>query len=272
MLASIMMSPPVWCIAGAALLAACSREQAPLNSDRVLTVFAAASLVTAFDSLGGILERRIPELGVRFNSAGSQQLARQLAQGAEGDVFASADERWMRFVEERGLVERPAVFARNRLIAVFAKRPELEGMQLVNLASPGIKLVLGAPEVPIGRYARDALRKLSAAPGFGPDFAARAEAGVVSLEENARAVVAKVRLGEADAGIVYASDVRPGDTAVRVVPIPEPFNVDVEYHIAVVKLARDTAAARAFVALVIDREGQAVLARHGVLPSSPAER
>ena len=272
MLASIMMPPPVWCIAGAVLLTACSREQAPLDSDRVLTVFAAASLVAAFDSLGEVLERRTPDLGVRFNSAGSQQLARQLAQGAEGDVFASPDERWMRFAVERGLVEEPEVFARNRLVVIFARRPELETMQLVNLASPGLKLVLAAPEVPLGRYARQSLRKLSAAPGFGPDFAARAEEGAVSLEDNARSVLAKVRLGEADAGIVYGSDVAPGDTAVRVVAIPDPFNVDVEYHIAVVKAARDTAAARGFIALVRGAEGQAILERYGFLSVPPASR
>lgn len=267
-----MMPPPVWCIAGAMLLGACAREQAPLDSDRVITVFAAASLVSAFDSLGGMLERRTPDLGVRFNSGGSQQLARQLAQGADGDVFASADERWMRFAEERGLVEPPLVFARNRLVVVFARRPELEAMQLINLASPGLKLVIGAPEVPIGRYARESLRKLSAAPGFGPDFAARAEEGAVSLEDNARSVLAKVRLGEADAGIVYASDVARGDTALRVLPIPDPFNVDVEYYIAVLRAARDSAAARAFLALVRGPEGQALLARHGFVTTFPAAR
>jgi molybdate transport system substrate-binding protein len=267
-----MMPPPVWCIAGALLLGACSRDQAPLDSDRSITVFAAASLVSAFDTLGDVLERQMPNLGVRFNSGGSQQLARQLAQGAEGDVFASADERWMRFAEERGLVEAPQVFARNRLVVVFATRPELEAMQLINLASPGLKLVMGAPEVPIGRYARESLRKLSAAPGFGPDFAARAQEGAVSLEDNARSVLAKVRLGEADAGIVYASDVVRGDTGLRVVPIPDPFNVDVEYYIAVLKAAPDSAAARAFVALVRGAEGQTVLARHGFLTSVAAPR
>jgi molybdate transport system substrate-binding protein len=251
-------------------LAAGCRADPPLDADRELIVFTAASLLGAFRELGAELERETPGLAVRLNAAGSQQLARQLAQGARGDVFASADERWMRFAEERGLVEPPALLARNSLVAVFAARPELRGMTLLNLASPGIKVVLAAPEVPLGRYSREALRRLGAARGFGEDFAARVEQGAVSLEHSAGAVAAKVRLGEADAAIVYASDAPATDSALRVVPIPPAYGVTTDYPIAVVRAAGDSALARAFVELALGERGQAILARHGLQPAGPA--
>lgn len=248
----------------AAALAGC-RPEPPPEPDGELIVFAAASLLGAVEEMGAELERTSPGLAVRLNVAGSQQLARQLSQGARGDVFASADERWMQFAEERGLVERPAMLARNRLVAVFADRPELRGMTLVNLASPGIKVVLAAPEVPLGRYAREVLRKLGAARGFGPDFPARVEQNAVSLEENSNAVLARIRLAEADAAIAYASDIRAADTALRVVPIPLAYNVTARYSIAVLRAAAHAPPARAFAALAVGAQGQAILVRHGFL-------
>jgi molybdate transport system substrate-binding protein len=143
-------------------------------------------------------------------------------------------------------------------------------MTLLNLASPGVKVVLAAPAVPLGRYAREALRRLGAARGYGPDFAARVEAFAVSLEQNSSAVTARIRLGEADAAIVYASEVHAADSALRVVPIPEPYNVTVTYPIAVVRGAEPAAPARAFVALATGPQGQAILARHGFMPADSA--
>lgn len=257
-------------VLGACVIALGCREKPPLDTERTLTVFAAASLAPAFDELARELERRTPQLSVRINAAGSQQLARQLSQGADGDVFASADERWMRFVEERGLVEPPRLLARNRLVVIVADRPELRALELLNLASPGVKVVLAAQEVPAGRYAREVLRRLSAAPGFGADFAGRVEEGVVSLEDNVRGVLTKVRLGEADAGIVYASDVVGADSGLRVIAIPPAFNVTADYYIAIVRSASDSAAARALVALALGDEGQAILSRRGFIRADRA--
>ncbi len=252
-------------------LAGCGSD-APHGPDHELTIFAAASLLAAFEELGAELERSRSGVEIRLNAAVAQPLARQLSRGARADVFAPADERWMRFAEERGLVEPPVLLAQNRLAAAFADRPELQGMTLVNLASPGIKVVLGAPEVPLGRYAREVLRKLGSAPGFGPDFAARVEQGAVSLEQNSSAVLARIRLGEADAALVYASDLRAADSAVRMVPIPPAYNIAARYSIAVVRAAADTALARAFVALAAGEEGQRILARHGFMPADTAAR
>jgi len=139
--------------------------------------------------------------------------------------------------------------------------------RLQDLARPGLKLVLAGESVPAGKYSREVLAKLSAAPGFPSDFARRALANLVSDEENVKAVVAKVQLGEADAGLAYRSDVTPAVASrVHVLEIPEERNVLAEYPIAIVRQAADTAGARAFVELVLSPEGQRVLGRHGLLP------
>lgn len=238
-------------------------DRPTLDTGRSITVFTAASLLTAFEDLAAEFERTTPDLRVRFNAAGSQQLARQLGEGAPGDVFASADQRWMEFARERNLVGTSARLAGTTMVAVFAARPELAEMTLINLATPGVKLVLGAPEVPVGHYAREVLRRLGAAPGFGGDFAARAEQGVVSLEDNARGVLAKVRLGEADAAIVYAVDLVAAESGIRRVEIPAAYNVTAEYWIAPLRASRDSAAAQGFVRFALSEPGQAILARHG---------
>jgi molybdate transport system substrate-binding protein len=203
----------------------------------MLTVYAAASLTDAFRELGRALEASHPGLTVQFNFAGSQQLALQIEQGAPADVFASADQRWMSFVAEKGLVAgESAIFARNRLVAIVPRTNPARIGGLPDLAPRGTKIVLAAEAVPAGKYSREALEKLSAAPGFPPEYARRVLANVVSQEENVKAVVAKVQLGEADAGLVYRSDVTPSVSRyVRVFEIEDPYNAIASYPIAVLK-------------------------------------
>ena len=234
---------------------------------RTVTVFAAASLTDAFSELGRRLERRAPGVSVRFNFAGSQQLVAQLEQGAAADVLASADQRWMRAAVDRGLLASdPAIFARNRLVVLLPASNPGRISRLEDLARPGLKLVLAAASVPAGRYSREVLGRLATASGFPADFASRALANLASDEENVKSVVAKVQLGEADAGMAYRSDVTPAVAArVRVLEIPEERNVLAEYPIAVLRGAADTAGARAFVTLVLSPEGQQVLERHAFL-------
>jgi len=237
-----------------------------------LTVYAAASLTEAFRELGDSLERIHPGLTVRFSFAGSQQLALQIEQGAPADVFASADQRWMSHVVERGLAEgQPAVFTRNRLVAIVPRTNPARIRRLEDLARRGIKVVLAAETVPAGRYSREALARLAGAPGFPPEYDRRVLANVVSQEENVKSVVAKVQLGEADAGIVYRSDVTAAvGRYVRVYQIPDGYNPIASYPIVVLKSAADPEAAREFVALVRGASGQAVLQRHGLLPAVSA--
>jgi molybdate transport system substrate-binding protein len=203
-----------------------------------------------------------------MNFAGSQQLATQIEQGATADVFASADERWMDHARDQGLLEGDVrIFARNRLVVILPKTNPARIRRLQDLARGGIKLVVGADAVPVGRYSRIALRNLSRDAAFGGDFATRTLRNVVSEEENVRSVVGKVQLGEADAGIVYRSDVTATVTRfVQVLEIPEAANVIASYPIARVKGGTQGEAASAFVDFVLSREGQQVLERRGLIP------
>lgn len=237
-----------------------------------LTVYAAASLTEAFGELGRTFEQQYPGLAVRFSFAGSQQLALQLEQGAPADVFASADQRWMSYAAEKGLVAgEGAIFARNRLVAIVPRTNPARIGGLADLGRRGTKIVVAAEAVPAGEYSRETLEKLSAAPGFPPEYARRVLANVVSQEENVKAVVAKVQLGEADAGLVYRSDVTPSVSRyVRVFEIEDPYNVIARYPIAVLKRAKNAEAAKWFVELVSSAPGQQTLERHGLLPAAAA--
>lgn len=235
-----------------------------------LTVYAAASLTDAFAALGRALEAQRPGLTVRFNFAGSQQLALQLQQGAPADVFASADQRWMRSASEHGLVQgTPTVFARNRLVVLLPRANPGRIARLEDLARPGIKLVLAAEAVPAGRYSREMLHNLAREPGYTADYDRRVLANVVSEEENVRGVVAKVQLGEADAGVVYGTDVTPAvGRATVTLEVPATSNVLAEYPLAVLRSARNPAAARAFINLVASDAGQRILRQHGFLAAT----
>ena len=251
-----------------------SARAAPVASPRTLQVFAAASLSDAFTELGRRLERRQPGLSVRTSFAGSQQLATQIEQGAAADVFASADERWMDYVRQRGLLSgESVVFARNRLVVIVPRSNPARIRRLQDLARGGIKLVIGADPVPVGRYSRTALRKLAADPAFGADFAARTLRNVVSEEENVKSVVGKVQLGEADAGVVYRSDVTAAVARyLQVLELPVEANVIAAYPIARLKGSNAPEAAQAFVDLLLSPEGQRLLERRGLIPVTPAPR
>ena len=260
-----------WCgwFALSAVLVAAPTRSTPAQQPTGLTVFAAASLKDAFEEVGSALARRNPPVSVRFNFAGSQQLVLQLQQGARADVFASADQRWMQTARDGGLVAgTPAIFARNRLLVITPAANPGRVDRLQDLTRRGLKLVLAAEAVPAGTYAREALSQLAAAPGFGSDYARRVLRNVVSQEENVKAVVTKVQLGEADVGIVYVSDVTPSvRRVVRMIEIPDQYNVIATYPIAVLQGTSQPEAARAFVDFVLSSQGQAMLARQGFLPA-----
>jgi molybdate transport system substrate-binding protein len=226
-----------------------------------LTIFATASLSEAFRELA-------QGKPVRFNFAGSQQLARQLEQGARADVFASADQRWMDYVLEKKLAGgEPRVFAHNVLVVIVPKTNPGRIRKLEDLAKRGVKLVVGAEAVPVGKYTREAIENLAHQPGFPPGYSSKVLGNMVSQEENVKSVVAKVQLGEADAGFVYRSDVtREVSRYLTVLEIPKEANVLASYPI-VVLAGGDTAAARSFVNLVTGAEGKRVLAKHGLIPA-----
>lgn len=236
-----------------------------------LQVFAAASLSEAFTEIGRLLEKQRPGLTVRLNFAGSQQLAMQMEQGAAADMFASADERWMTYTKERDLVSgEPVTFARNRLVVIVPKTNPARIHRLQDLAKGGVKLVIGADAVPVGRYSRVVLKNLAREPGFSSDFAVATLRNVVSEEENVKSVVTKVQLGEADAGMAYRSDVTSSVARyVRVMEIPEHANVIASYPIVLARGGREPDAAKAFLELVLSSEGQQILERRGLIPAAP---
>jgi molybdate transport system substrate-binding protein len=238
-------------------------------TSREITVYAAASLTEAFQELGTLMEQDSAPTRVRYNFAGSQQLAVQLEQGAKADVFASADQRWMDYVQERRLTTgAPKVFAHNRLVAILPKSNPGRIHELQDLAREGVKLVVGAEAVPVGKYTREMIRRLQQRTEYPPAYGEKVLANVVSQEENVKSVVAKVQLGEADAGIVYHSDVTPRVAPnVTVLEIPEDANVVASYPAVVLKASGDPAAAKAFLALLLGPEGRRVLVKHGLTPA-----
>jgi molybdate transport system substrate-binding protein len=177
----------------------------------------------------------------------------------------------MNYAKERGLLSgEPSIFAKNRLVVIIPRTNPARIQRLQDLARGGVKLVIGADAVPVGRYGRAVLRNLALDPAFGRDFAALTLRNVVSEEENVKSVVGKVQLGEADAGIVYRSDVTAAVARfIHVIEIPESANVIASYPIALVKDARESDTARAFVDLVLSRDGQRILERRGLIPVTP---
>ncbi len=238
-----------------------------------LRVFAAASLDAPFRELARAFEKSEPGVKVRFNLAGSQQLAAQLQQGAQADVFATADERWMAFADSLGLLTgAPKVFAHNSLTVIVPRTNPGRIARLHDLARPGLKLVLGASTVPVGQYAREMLVHLGAERGFPAGYARRVLANLVSEEESVRGVVSKVQLGEADAGVVYVSDVTPLLARyLKELPVPASSNVVATYPVAIVRGTRAKSLAERFVALLLSAKGQAILTRHRMLPVTPEQ-
>lgn len=248
------------------VLGGCKRsEPAPAPREDRLVVFAAASLRDVFTAMSEDFERAHAGVEVTFNFAGTQELRTQLEHGAAVDVFASADQRHMDELVKSGRAAGPVVFARNEPVLVVARESAGTIRGLADLPA-ATRIVIGAPEVPIGRYTLQILDRASMS--LGADFRARVEARVVSRELNVRQVLTKVRLGEAQAGVVYRTDAHAAQDGVTVVAIPPDINVIAEYPIAVVVGAAHPGLARAWVDLVLSETGQGALRRAGFLAPS----
>jgi molybdate transport system substrate-binding protein len=227
---------------------------------RSLHVFAAASLLDAFGAIAKDFEKAHPDVDVKLQFAGSQTLAAQIEQGAEADVFASADDRWMDSIARKNFLEGQAkTFATNRLVLLVPKSNPARIAKIADLARPGVRLIVGAESVPVGVYTRTVLSKLSGDPAFGEDFGRSVVRNVVSQEENVKSIVNKVVLGEADAGFVYRSDVTHNSARhATLFELPAGAQVVARYPIAVLK-GRRADLARSFVDFVLSPAGQAAL-------------
>jgi molybdate transport system substrate-binding protein len=275
MLRRMIVNPLAWLII--AIAAACSTPAGPTpvgsvatdtGETKSVTVFAAASLTDAFQDIARRFEASYPGSQVIINFAGSQRLALMLEQGATADVFASADQRSMDRLVATGLVQRdaPSIFARNQLVVILPVDNPGRIQALEDLARPDLRLILTGEQVPAGAYARQVLENLAADPVHGVNFKDAVLRNVVSNEENVKQVVAKVRLGEADAGIVYQSDVTSNVAdELRQIDVPDRFNITADYPIAVLGSAPSGDLARQFVQFVLAPEGQIALERWGFM-------
>src|SRR5690348_11845506 len=235
--------------------AATSASATPLSG--TVNVFAAASLTDAFNAVGTSFQAAHSGVALKFNFAGTPTLVTQIEQGAPADVFASADTTNMDKLKGDGFTTgNPQVFARNKLEIVVAPGNPKGIATLADLAKSGVTYITEAPTVPAGKYALQALKT----------------AGVTvtpkSLETDVKSVVSKIELGEADAGIVYSTDVTAAGSKVAGVPIPDADNVIAQYPIAAVKATTNEAAANAFIAYVLSAAGQARLQSFGFLSAS----
>lgn len=248
----------------AAILAGCgsiaaspapSRTPTPLSG--TIAVFAAASLTASFNALGAAFHGANPGVRLQFNFAGTPTLVTQIEQGAPAGVFASADTTNMDKLKADGFtMGTAAVFAHNKLEIVVAPGNPKNVTGLADLAKPGVIYITEAPTVPAGKYALQALKM----------------AGVTvtpkSLETDVKSVVSKIELGEADAGIVYTTDVIAAGSMVQGVAIPDADNVIATYPIVAVKATANRVAANAFIAYVLSVKGQSTLKSFGFLPAS----
>ena len=239
-----------------ALVPACGDDDDSAGSSGAVTVFAAASLTDAFTEIGDAFMSANPDAEVTFNFAASSELVTQINEGgAPADVFASADQNNMTKLIDAGTnASDPVVFATN-LLEIIVEPGNPQGItEMVDLGNDDLITVVCAPEVPCGKYAQQIFDN------------AKVTVKPVSLEQNVKAVVTKVTAGEADAGIVYVTDVTAAGDQAEGVAIPADINVLGEYPIAATKEAPNPKSAQAFIDFVLSEQGQKILDSYGFLP------
>jgi molybdate transport system substrate-binding protein len=238
------------------------------DSKEDLTIFTAGSLVEPYTEISEVFESQNPGVELTLNFAGSQQLAHQLALGAPGDIFASADTHQMEAIIKTGRInsQSPQIFTHNNLVVIFPKENPAGIQILQDLSKQGLKLVLATEAVPVGNYSQQFLTKASQNPAFSKYFKSDVLDNVVSYESNVKAVLSKILLGEADAGIVYTSDINEDNISQLVtLPIPNELNVLADYLIAPLKDSESPELAQTFIDFVLSPKGQAILSTHGFI-------
>ncbi|HEY7628378.1 MAG TPA: molybdate ABC transporter substrate-binding protein [Ilumatobacteraceae bacterium] len=236
--------------------AGCGSDEAATTTDAAvtgeITVFAAASLTAAYTEIGEAFTTAHPGANVQFSFDASSSLVTQINEGAPADVFAAADQANMKkLTDAGGNAGDPQVFATNALQIIVEKGNPKGITGVADLTQPGLIFVTCAPEVPIGKYTEQVLA------------AANVTVTPASLEQNVKGIVTKITAGEADAGIVYKTDVTAaGDTADGV-DIPADINVTATYPLVATKQAPNPTGAQAFVAFVLSEQGQKILASYG---------
>lgn len=263
---------------GLLLFAACgspstatsSNSNTPTTSSSVtLNIFAAASLTKAFNAIETAYHQSHSNISFKPVYDSSATLEQQIASGAPADIFASADTANMQKATQAGLANTSQIFARNRLVVILPASNPAHITSLKDLARSGVKVVLAAATVPVGKYARQALDNMAKSSDYGPSYEAAVLKNVVSNEANDAAIVQKVQVGEADAGIVYVSDINSSTAAsFTSVTIPDNFNVIAEYPIATIKASPHVSEDQAFIQFVLSPSGQGILKQFNFIPVS----
>ncbi|MGH7133001.1 MAG: molybdate ABC transporter substrate-binding protein [Phycisphaerales bacterium] len=259
---------------GAVTGVGCEKKPAASGSNQ-LTVLAAASLADAFREVGAAFEATALSTKVEFSFGGSNQLRTQLENGASGGVFASADRKQMDAAVVSKVVDASTVrvFARNRLALIVPKSNPAGIKSLSDLARPGLKIVVADKAVPVGNYTRQMLAKAGEASEFGPSFVSAFDANTVSREENVAAVVAKIALNEADAGIAYASDAAGSNgPKLTVLLLPAALEQQAEYVCAVITRAPDPKLAQRFIDFLVSKDASAILSKRGFMGPDAGSR
>jgi molybdate transport system substrate-binding protein len=228
---------------------AAAKPRAEARSQAAITVFAAASLTDVFPAIDGT---------EKYSFAGSNALATQITNGAPADVFASANTTIPAQLFGRGLVDKPVNFTRNTLVIVVPKSNPANIRNVYDLAKPGTKIVVANSAVPVGSYTLQILKNMGLTAKIASNF--------VSQETDVREVLAKVALGQADAGFVYSTDAKTVPDKVTVVNMPAWAQPKITYAMAVVSKSADKADAQAFIAKVLSKAGQAQMLKYGFLP------
>lgn len=255
-------------IAMVQVAAGCSLGTAPPQSvDRVeLTIFGAASLKGVLEAAKQAYEAAVPGTTLTLSTDSSSTLATQIEQGAPADVFLSADTTQpARLVDDGFAAGDPTPFATNTLTIIVPPENPGDVRTPADLARPGVRIIAAGDEVPITTYAGQLVDNLAMESGYPADFAAAYAGNIASREDNVNAILAKIELGEGDAGIVYVTDAR-GSTKVVIVEVPEAANVPAPYAGVVVKASPNQDAAKAFLDWFAGPAGQSILASSGFQP------
>ncbi len=239
------------------------------SSSKELMVFAAASLTESFNEMATGFSAKAGGAKVTYNFGGSNQLRAQIEQGARADVFASANETEMNTLVKAGLVTAtPSTFAKNRLVVITPKANPGKIEKLQDLAREGLKIVAAGPNVPVGGYMLQMLDKMSTDPAYDAGFKEKFMKNVISQETDVKQVVAKVQLGEGDAGVVYSTDVTTKVAPdVRMIEVPDAYNVIAQYPIAPTRDAKEKELGQAFVQYLLSNDGQQVMKKYNFAPA-----
>jgi molybdate transport system substrate-binding protein len=240
----------------------------PTTAPAALTVYGAASLKGVLDKVKTTYEAANPGTTLTISTDSSTTLETQIEQGAPADVFLSADTTNPKKLVDKGLAAGAAVtFAGNKLTIIAPNANPAAITSPKDLAKTGVKVIAAGDAVPITKYATQLVANLAKESGYPADFAAKYTANIASKEDNVKAIVAKIELGEGDAGIVYVTDAK-ASTKVTTVDVPDAANVPATYAGVVVKASKNAAAAQAFLTWFAGPDGQAILGSFGFLPPS----